>query len=64
MLNFANLRLGLSLPAVRRVALKHFTFAWPDIETAVVSTSLRLAGRGPQGFEPPLAARLPKMTGA
>jgi hypothetical protein len=28
MLNFSDLRLGLSLPAIKPVALKNFTFAW------------------------------------
>jgi hypothetical protein len=68
--NFSDLCLGLNLPAVKRVTLKNFTFAWPNIEIAAVATVTAVGGNGTTGFTydvkigPPLAATLPKMIAA
>ncbi len=68
--NFSDLCLGLNLPGVKRVTLKNFTFAWPNIEIGAVGTVTGVGGNGNTGYTydvkigPPLAAPLPKMLAA
>jgi hypothetical protein len=68
--NFSDLCVGLNLPGVRRVTLKNFTFAWPNIEIGNVATITAVGGNGNIGFTydvrilPPLTATLPKMIAA
>src|SRR5579859_620249 len=65
--NFSDLCVGLNLPAVRRVTLKNFAFAWPNIEIGGVGTIVAIGGNGNTGFTydvkigPPISASLPKM---
>lgn len=69
-INFSDLCLGLNLPSVKRVTLKNFTFAWPNLEIGAVGTITAVGGNGNTGYTydvkiaPPLAATLPKMIAA
>jgi hypothetical protein len=68
-INFSDLCLGLNLPNVKRVTLKNFTFAWPNLEIGAVGTIVAVGGNGNTGYTydvkiaPPLAT-LPKMIAA
>jgi hypothetical protein len=69
-INFSDFCLGLVLPAVQRVTLKNFTFAWPKITIASVGTITAVGGNGTTGYTydvhitPPLPAPVPKMIAA
>jgi hypothetical protein len=69
-IDFSDLCLGLNLPAVQRVVLRNFSFAWPNIPIAAVGTVIATGGNGNTGYTydlalpPPVVGQLPKMIAA